>query len=1003
MASNLCIEPFPTPDSGILCETIKVICETIDAASSVPVQKENFKRLLTFLERIGLVLKELSKFETVNESLISTVETLKQEIEVIKELSLGCRNSSKIYLLLNCLKIVKCLEATTREIGRILGIVTSCCVNVSSETTDQLRGLGNDMLLCTFQVSVEEAEILEKIELGIRERNTDRSYANDLLNHIAGAVGILTFHSELKKEFEDFRRDLKSIRDSKDVAEALRMEQIVLLLGNADMITSTEEKEKKYLTKRNSLGRQLVEPLQSFYCPITGDIMMDPVETTSGQTFEKEAIEKWLMEGNHFCPLTKTPLSKSDLRPNKTLRQSIEEWRNRNKIITIASLKRRIQMNDESETLVSLETLLEICQGNELQREWIILENFTPILINILFSPNQESRRCSLSILCNLAKENDESKERIASEYKAIEPIVRCLARKPEESKCALQLLLELCKSNVVRDLAGRVQGCILLLVTISNSDDTEAAEYAEKILETLSFLDQNVIQMARLNYFQPLLQHLCSDQGSAQIAMAKALTDAQLSDQSKLSLLRGGALNPLLKFFCHSDMEKKVVAIEALLNLSTVAENGLMMIKEGAVEPLFELLFCDAASPLLCEKVAAILMHLSLSRIGEDGNNGYVPFLESQEQIFKLFSLVSLSGSEVQQSILHTFCAMCQSPVSGYNVRTRLRKICAVKVLVHLCELDNCKVRANAVKLFYCLTEDGDDGTFSKHVNDKCIGTLVGIMKTSDEEEEIAATLGIISNLPKESKISLHLHEAGALQAILDCLNNHASKRTEIVENATAALCRFALPVHPEWQKEVAEAGAIPVLVNLLESGNSLTKKHVAILLKQFSERSSGLSTPVRQGWGIVCCFSSNLPKCPLHSGYCTIESSYCLLEANAPRPLAKVLEEPDAAASEASLDALLTLIEGEQLQNGCKVLAEAKAITPIIKMLSSDSSRLQEKALRASEKIFRVLELKQKYGSSAQMPLVEIAQKGSGDMKSLAGRVLAHLNLLPEQSSFF
>lgn len=329
--------------------------------------------------------------------------------------------------------------------------------------------------------------------------------------------------------------------------------------------------------------------------------------------------------------------------------------------------------------------------------------------------------------------------------------------------------------------------------------------------------------------------------------------------------------------------------------------------------------------------------------------------------------------------------------------------QICAVKVLVHLCELDDYKVRANAVKLFYCLTEDGDDGTFSEHVNDKCIGTLVRIMKTSDKEEEIAAILGIISNLPKESWMSQHLHDAGALQVILDCLNDHASKRTKIVENATASLCRFTLPMHPEWQKEVAEAGTIPLLVTLLESGTSLTKEHVAILLKQFSERSARLSTPVRQSWGIFCCFSSNLPRCLLHSGYCTIESSYCLQEANALRPLAKVLEEPDAAACEASLDALLTLIEGEQLQNGCKVLAEAKAITPIIKLLSSASSRLQEKALRASERIFRVLELKQKYGSSAQMPLVEITQKGSGEMKSLAARVLAHLNLLPEQSSFF
>lgn len=160
---------------------------------------------------------------------------------------------------------------------------------------------------------------------------------------------------------------------------------------------------------------------------------------------------------------------------------------------------------------------------------------------------------------------------------------------------------------------------------------------------------------------------------------MAKALSDVQLSDQSKLCLLRGGALNPLLKFLGHGDMKMKMVAIEALLNLSTVAQNGLMMIKEGAVEPLFELLFCDAVSPLLCEKVASILMHLSLSRIGEDAGNGYIPFLESQEQIFKLFSLVSLCSSEAQQSILRTFYAMCQCPVSGYNVRTRLRKVCFI------------------------------------------------------------------------------------------------------------------------------------------------------------------------------------------------------------------------------------------------------------------------------------------------------------------------------------
>ena len=101
--------------------------------------------------------------------------------------------------------------------------------------------------------------------------------------------------------------------------------------------------------------------------------------------------------------------------------------------------------------------------------------------------------------------------ERIARVNNAIESIVRSLARQIGESKLALQLLLELSRSNLVRDFIGNVQGCIFLLVTISSGDDTQAAKDAKELLENLSFLDQNVIQMARANYFKPLLRLLSS------------------------------------------------------------------------------------------------------------------------------------------------------------------------------------------------------------------------------------------------------------------------------------------------------------------------------------------------------------------------------------------------------------------------------------------------------------------------------------------------------------
>jgi len=66
---------------------------------------------------------------------------------------------------------------------------------------------------------------------------------------------------------------------------------------------------------------------QSFLCPITGEIMADPVSTTDGFSYEREAISEWFV-GHNTSPLTGAPLDKSTLVPNHTLRAAIQEYVN---------------------------------------------------------------------------------------------------------------------------------------------------------------------------------------------------------------------------------------------------------------------------------------------------------------------------------------------------------------------------------------------------------------------------------------------------------------------------------------------------------------------------------------------------------------------------------------------------------------------------------------------------------------------------------------------------
>lgn len=63
-----------------------------------------------------------------------------------------------------------------------------------------------------------------------------------------------------------------------------------------------------------------------FLCPISLEIMKDPVTAVSGITYDRQSIVQWL-EKVSSCPVTKQHLPlDSDLTPNHTLRRLIQHW-----------------------------------------------------------------------------------------------------------------------------------------------------------------------------------------------------------------------------------------------------------------------------------------------------------------------------------------------------------------------------------------------------------------------------------------------------------------------------------------------------------------------------------------------------------------------------------------------------------------------------------------------------------------------------------------------------
>jgi len=66
---------------------------------------------------------------------------------------------------------------------------------------------------------------------------------------------------------------------------------------------------------------------EAYCCPITYEVMKDPVILRDGHTYERESIATWFGNGHNTSPLTGKRLPSRQLIPNVTLKKAIDEWR----------------------------------------------------------------------------------------------------------------------------------------------------------------------------------------------------------------------------------------------------------------------------------------------------------------------------------------------------------------------------------------------------------------------------------------------------------------------------------------------------------------------------------------------------------------------------------------------------------------------------------------------------------------------------------------------------
>ena len=140
-----------------------------------------------------------------------------------------------------------------------------------------------------------------------------------------------------------------------------------------------------------------------FRCPISLELMCDPVTVSTGQTYDRTSIESWVATGNTTCPVTRAPLTDFTLIPNHTLRRLIQDWCVANRSLGVEriptpkqpadpALVRSLLTQASSESnathsrLTALRRLRGLARDSDKNRSVISSLNAREILLQVVFA-----------------------------------------------------------------------------------------------------------------------------------------------------------------------------------------------------------------------------------------------------------------------------------------------------------------------------------------------------------------------------------------------------------------------------------------------------------------------------------------------------------------------------------------------------------------------------------------------------------------------------------------
>uniref|UniRef100_A0A6N2NJR6 RING-type E3 ubiquitin transferase n=1 Tax=Salix viminalis TaxID=40686 RepID=A0A6N2NJR6_SALVM len=511
-------------------------------------QRKNSRSLVRKIE-IFVVLLEYLRDSGAGSALSSTTIVCLKELYLLlyrsKILLDYCVQSSKLWLLLQNHSISGHFHDLNQEISTLLDVFPLDDVDLSEDVREQIDLMQSQSRRRRLFIDKDEEALRLRLFSFLDEFENGRIPSLEELRlffveglGIKDATSCITEIEFLEEQIVCHEGDIEPTASVLNGFVAIARYCRFLLYGfgenEVELQIGNQKRRRKGLIA-HEIAETFITIPKDFFCPILLDLMRDPVIISTGQTYDRSSISRWMEEGHCTCPKTGQMLMNTRLVPNRALRNLIVQW------CTAHGIPYDPPENTDS-SVEAFAATMPSKAAIEANRATATL------LINQLANGSQSAKTVAARGTRLLAKTGRENRAFIA-EAGAIPYLCELLSSTnsvAQENSVTAILNLSIYDKNKSRIMDE--SGCLGSIIEVLRLGlTTEARENAAATLFSLSAVHDNKKRIA--------------DEEGAVEALAGLLT---------VGTPRG-----------------KKDAVTALFNLSTHTENCVRMIEAGAIAAL--------------------------------------------------------------------------------------------------------------------------------------------------------------------------------------------------------------------------------------------------------------------------------------------------------------------------------------------------------------------------------------------------------------------------------